>query len=135
MGRTPTDARDTHGLGALPTGEIVRVTKVDDGRLDIRRDIDNAVWDGAGFVVPEPELCRYAVTMLIEAIDDPTARLRGPAAALGRGANLRLAGSVPAVEQGRRRAAREQRDHDPDRHVQPHAPPARTRMRASHTPS
>lgn len=64
---------DRHGLDKLPTGEPVRVMKGEDGSIDIRREQDNALWDGAKFVVPEPSLNRYAVTVWVNAIDNPTA--------------------------------------------------------------
>lgn len=38
------------------------------------RELDGAPWDGTKFVVPKPPLNRYAVTVTVDAIDDPTAR-------------------------------------------------------------
>ena len=52
---------------------------------------------------------------------DHRTRLPGAAPALGGGAHLRLAGTVPAVEQGLRGLAGNLRDLDPARHDRPHA--------------
>jgi len=65
---------DRYKLDTLPMGEAVRVIKGDDGAVSITREMDGANWDGAVFVVPEPEPQRYVVNVIVEAIDDPTAR-------------------------------------------------------------
>lgn len=75
MGRTPPPdtTRDPHGLDKLPANEPVRVVRSDDGTLTIRRERDDATWDGGQFVTTEPPLNRYAVTVRLNAIDAPTA--------------------------------------------------------------
>jgi len=65
---------DTHGIDTMPSGTVVRVVKGDDGTVELTRENDGASWDGAAFVVPEPPMQTYTVTVLIEAKDDPTAR-------------------------------------------------------------